>query len=98
MNNSEQPMSGHIVIGVDTHKHKHVAAVLDTIGGILATPTISTDTGGSSICSIGRAHTGESWRSESKAPAPTAPPSPRSCAALSTRSSKPAARTGGNAD
>lgn len=38
--------SGHIVVGVDTHKHIHVAAVMDTIGGILATLTIPTDTGG----------------------------------------------------
>lgn len=38
--------SGHIVIGVDTHKHIHVAAVMDTIGGILATLTIATDTAG----------------------------------------------------
>ncbi|MFC7463939.1 transposase [Brachybacterium sp. GCM10030252] len=38
--------SGHVVIGVDTHKHIHVAAVLDTIGGILATLTVPTDTGG----------------------------------------------------
>lgn len=46
MNNNEQPRSGHVVVGVDTHKHIHVAAVLDTIGGILATLTIPTDTGG----------------------------------------------------
>lgn len=46
MNNSGQPRSGHVVIGVDTHKHVHVAAVMDTIGGILATLTIPTDTGG----------------------------------------------------
>lgn len=38
--------SGHVVIGVDTHKHIHVAAVMDTIGGILATLTIATDTAG----------------------------------------------------
>lgn len=38
--------SGHIVIGVDTHKHIHVAAVLDTIGGILSTLTIAADTQG----------------------------------------------------
>jgi transposase len=38
--------SGHVVIGVDTHKHIHVAAVLDTIGGVLATITVPTDTGG----------------------------------------------------
>ncbi|MDX3764103.1 IS110 family transposase, partial [Streptomyces sp. AK02-04a] len=46
MNTNEQHMSGHVVIGVDTHKHVHVAAVMDTIGGILATLTIPTDTGG----------------------------------------------------
>ena len=46
MHLSEEPRSGHIVIGVDTHKHIHVAAVMDTIGGILATLTIPTDTGG----------------------------------------------------
>lgn len=34
------------MIGVDTHKHIHVAAVMDTIGGILATLTIATDTAG----------------------------------------------------
>lgn len=42
----ETVRSGHVVIGVDTHKHVHVAAVMDTIGGILATLTITTDTGG----------------------------------------------------
>lgn len=42
----EQLRSGHVVIGVDTHKHIHVAAVMDSIGGILATVTIATDTGG----------------------------------------------------
>jgi transposase len=38
--------SGHVVIGVDTHKHVHVTAVLDPIGGVLGTLTIATDTGG----------------------------------------------------
>ena len=42
----ETVRSGHVVIGVDTHKHIHVAAVMDSIGGILATLTISTDTAG----------------------------------------------------
>ena len=42
----EPVRSGHVVVGVDTHKHIHVAAVMDTIGGILATLTIATDTGG----------------------------------------------------
>lgn len=39
--------SGHVVIGVDTHKHIHVAAVLDTTAGLLATLTISADQAGS---------------------------------------------------
>ena len=38
--------SGQIVVGVDTHKHIHVAAVMDTIAGIQATITIAADTGG----------------------------------------------------
>jgi len=46
MTELEPARSGHVVIGVDTHKHIHVAAVMDSIGGILATLTISTDTAG----------------------------------------------------
>ena len=38
--------SGHVVTGVDTHKHIHVAAALDPIGGLLSTLTIATDSGG----------------------------------------------------
>jgi transposase len=34
------------VIGVDTHKHIHVAAVMDSVGGFLAALTIATDTAG----------------------------------------------------
>ena len=46
MDEVEQVRSGHVVIGVDTHKHIHVAAVMDSIGGILATLTVTTDTAG----------------------------------------------------
>ncbi|WFP17821.1 IS110 family transposase [Citricoccus muralis] len=46
MDDVEQFRSGHIVIGIDTHKHIHVAAVMDSVGGILATLTIATDTAG----------------------------------------------------
>lgn len=46
MTDIEPVRSGHVVIGVDTHKHIHVAAVMDSIGGILATLTIPTDTSG----------------------------------------------------
>ncbi|RDV10469.1 hypothetical protein DXK94_07985 [Arthrobacter sp. RT-1] len=45
-NSTSPAQSGHVVIGVDTHKHVHVAAVLDPIGGVLATLTIPTDAGG----------------------------------------------------
>ena len=38
--------SGHVVIGVDTHKHIHGPAVMDSIGGILATLTVATDRDG----------------------------------------------------
>lgn len=38
--------SGRVVVGVDTHKHVHVAAVMDSVGGILATLTVATDSGG----------------------------------------------------
>lgn len=46
MTQTDVTRSGHVVIGVDTHKHIHVAAVMDTIGGVLATFTIATDTAG----------------------------------------------------
>jgi hypothetical protein len=38
--------SGHVVVGVGTHKYLHVASVMDSVGGILASLTIATDTGG----------------------------------------------------
>lgn len=46
MNALESVRSGYVVVGVDTHMHIHVAAVLDTVGGILGTLTIPTETGG----------------------------------------------------
>src|SRR5690625_4371051 len=39
----ETVRSGHAVIDVDTHKHVHVAAAMDTIGWISATLPIATD-------------------------------------------------------
>lgn len=38
--------SGHLVIGIDTHKALHVAAAVDTIGGLVETLTIANDSGG----------------------------------------------------
>lgn len=46
MTELETARSGHVVIRVDTHKHVDVAVVMDSIGGILATLTITTDTAG----------------------------------------------------
>lgn len=46
MTEIETARSGHVVIGVDTHRHIHVAAVMDSIGGILATLTIPTHAAG----------------------------------------------------
>jgi transposase len=38
--------SGRVIIGVDTHKHFHVAAVLDERGALLATATFDADSAG----------------------------------------------------
>ena len=38
--------SGHVVIGIDTHKHVHVAAVMDPVGGIVDTLKVTTDSPG----------------------------------------------------
>ena len=46
MKEIEQFRSGHVMVGVDTHKHIHVAAVMDSVGGVLASLTIATDTAG----------------------------------------------------
>ena len=42
----DRDREGVVAGGSRTHKHVHVAAVMDSIGGILATLTIATDTGG----------------------------------------------------
>ncbi|MGY2093616.1 IS110 family RNA-guided transposase, partial [Nocardia gipuzkoensis] len=40
------PRRGRVVIGVDTHKHFHVAAALDDFGGVLATGKFTADRAG----------------------------------------------------
>jgi len=42
----EEQRSRHVVIGVDTHKDIHVAAVMDTLAGSIGTLTIPTNTRG----------------------------------------------------
>lgn len=65
MERNQQESSGDrqdcVVIGVDTHKHVHVAAAINAMGGTLATLTIPTDSGGftqlvSWAVSFGRIH------------------------------------------
>src|SRR5271155_2469930 len=38
--------SGRVIIGVDTHKHFHAAAVLDACGALLGTATFDADSAG----------------------------------------------------
>ncbi|BDZ62366.1 hypothetical protein Lsed01_00971 [Demequina sediminis] len=38
MESPEQPRSRHVVVGVDTHKDIHVAAVMDPLVGIVGVP------------------------------------------------------------
>ena len=44
---SPLPVSARVVVGVDTHKHLHVAAAIDEVVGVLATVTVANDTAGS---------------------------------------------------
>lgn len=46
MTHVDHQFSGHVAVGVDTHKYLHVAAVMDTIAGILDTITIPADSSG----------------------------------------------------
>lgn len=46
MESPEQARSGHVVVGVDTHKDIHVAAVMDPLVGIVGTLTIPTNARG----------------------------------------------------
>jgi transposase len=43
---AQQPMRRKVAIGVDTHKHIHVAVVLDELGGRLGELTVPADSGG----------------------------------------------------
>ena len=62
--------------GVDTHKHTHVAAVLDGAGRVLGSAAFDADTAGSRRCWDGSAATAASSASAWREPAPTARASP----------------------
>lgn len=44
---SPLPVSARVVVGVDTHKHLHVAAAIDEVAGVLETVTVANDSAGS---------------------------------------------------
>ena len=69
--------------GVDTHLDVHVAAALDANGGLLGVWSFPTTTAGFAdlhawLCSASARWSGSGWR----APAPTGPAWPASCAVL----------------
>ena len=83
--------------GVDTHSETHHAAVLDALGRVLGDREFPATTAGYRRCWAGCAASG-SWRwSGWKAPAPTAPAWPASCAPPGSRWSRSTGRTGGPA-
>jgi transposase len=43
---THQPLAGQVVVGVDTHKHLHVAVILNHLGAVLGQLTVAADTGG----------------------------------------------------
>lgn len=55
-----------VVIGVDTHKHTHTAAVVDaTTGGVLTELTVNTDPGGyQQLLEVGARHGARAWALE----------------------------------
>ena len=63
-----------VVIGVDTHKHTHTAAVLTAATGqILATHTVPTTPAGYERCAPWPTSTPDRGYGQSRAPAATAP-------------------------
>ena len=62
-----------VVLGVDTHKDVHVAAVLTTLGFLLATGTFPTTAAGYLGCWHGHAGSARLAAPVWSAPAPTAP-------------------------
>jgi hypothetical protein len=67
-----------VIGGIDTHKHLHHAAVLDSAGRLLGHAGFPASPAGHAACWAGWAATASSRRSGWKAPAATAPGSPGS--------------------
>ena len=83
-----------VAIGVDTHKHIHVAVALDELGGRLGELTVATDRGVPISSSAGRYRTGRSSPSGSRARHRMAQASPATCVDRATASSKSTGQTG----
>jgi hypothetical protein len=64
--------TGSITVGVDTHKDRHVAAVVDQTGRVLAATDVPTTVNGFARLLAWPRHTAPSTGSASRAPAPTA--------------------------
>jgi hypothetical protein len=62
-----------VAVGIDTHKHSHVAVVLDELGGRLGELTVPADSGGHEQVERWAKGYGRSWPSASRARAPTEP-------------------------
>ena len=68
-----QPQARKVIVGVDTHKHVHVAVAIDTWGIRLGDQSFVADSGGyQALVTWAETH-GRSRRSASKAPAAMAP-------------------------
>ena len=84
-----------VVIGVDTHKHTHTAAVVDAAtGAVLDDDTVATDPDGyAALVALADRHSG-CGRGRSRAPAATAPVWPATSPSAARSSSSWTARTG----
>ncbi len=93
---AQQPMRRNVAIGVDTHRHIHVAVALDELGGRLGELTVPADSGGyvqleqwaigfGRILAFGIEGTGSYGAGVAELPASTRPPGQRGQPARPTR-------------
>lgn len=77
---------GKVVVGVDTHKYIHTAVAVDVVGGVRGTTSVSCPPTVAAMnnSTPGPASSAKSTPSAWRAPAPTAPDSPPTCADTAT--------------
>ena len=84
-----------VIVGVDTHKHEHVAVAIDSLGARLAMFRVPANGAPATLpWWLGLAPSATSNPSGSKAPVPTGPASPGLCAERGFASSKSTSATG----